>query len=387
MTNLASLYAEYKKNLKKNDLVMQDDILSVPLQIEAIVRWLVGPVKISDTTKGKYQNNWPLKDSLEYEASVIHELIGKDFTTYDLLEGIENRQKEVREILSEKSYKEICEELGITYRLHTDGKDRPFVPTKWKDKAPITGSGSGWEKEKKSPKLLELISLLGRIETPEWGRVDTRDILVDFQSETPDSMMRTLPYVVVRIPRLSRTILIDDRIGEATFVLEWLTDLSIITSNHKWELETHHGAKKVIYDAKWKDNLMRYLMTDWNETWKEEKNTPTPRVDVDMASLFMDAETIRVNLEKFAEVEWIEISELSTINPNRNTEVTLSNGVRMKWRIFLNNASKYLLWTRNRWDNPHRQAEALYKLSETSGQISMNEQYFRNITALDQKKY
>ena len=38
MTNLASLYAEYKKNLKKNDLVMQDDILSVPLQIEAIVR-------------------------------------------------------------------------------------------------------------------------------------------------------------------------------------------------------------------------------------------------------------------------------------------------------------------------------------------------------------
>lgn len=66
---------------------------------------------------------------------------------------------------------------------------------------------------------MERTVLLSRREKiPDRSRQD-RDIIMDLQDTTPDSMIRRTPYTVIRIPRLHRTILVDDLIGEATLVL------------------------------------------------------------------------------------------------------------------------------------------------------------------------
>lgn len=123
--------------------------------------------------------------------------------------------------------------------MHQDGKERPFVPTTHKNTAPQTGSGTGFETKKdRIPKFLECIRLLPGIATPDGGHIDTRDILVDIQDTTPDNMLRTLPYAIIRIPRLNRTILVNDEHGQATFVLQGLIDISLIQTTNKDDLVT-----------------------------------------------------------------------------------------------------------------------------------------------------
>ena len=150
-----------------------------------------------------------------------------------MLEQIVRRQNQIKNLLTDASYEDICRDLGIVYQIHSDGKTRPFVPTDTNGKSPQIGSGKGWEAETRQPKFLEFISLLRTIQTPGGGFIDTQDIRVDFQTDTPDTIVRTLPYVVIRIPRLDRTILIDDRIGEATFVFQGILDLDIIYTQTK----------------------------------------------------------------------------------------------------------------------------------------------------------
>jgi hypothetical protein len=184
--------------------------------------------------------------------------------------------------------------------------------------------------------------------------------------------MRTLPYVVVRIPRLSRTILIDDRIGEATFIFQGIIDLDIIRSQDKGWLETYHEAKRIIYEDNWGKQIIHFLTTNWDdiESRKWEKNIPTPRISLDRASLFFDAEQIEWHLSAFALAWGVSMAELSTKTPKPDTIVQLSNGMMMTWNTFLNNASQYLLGTKG-WskENPHRQAEALYRLCERAGVV------------------
>lgn len=121
------------------------------------------------------------------------------------------------------------------YTKHSDGKNSPFVPTQ--DIPRIEkGSIRGFEsRNKQAQKFFELLGLLRNISTSDGGCIDTRDIIVDFQEETPDDMIRTIPYLVVRIPRLDRTLLISDEIGEATFIFDSVIDISITRSQNKKE--------------------------------------------------------------------------------------------------------------------------------------------------------
>ena len=89
----------------------------------------------------------------------------------------------------------------------------------------------------------------------------------------------------------------------------------------------------------------------------------------------MDAATIRDNLEKFATAGGIRIEELSTFSPPYNTEVTLSNGVKMKWNTFLLKASQYLLGTSKRSESPHRAAETLDMILGMIGVARQKQEY------------
>ena len=54
---------------------------------------------------------------------------------------------------------------------------------------------------------------------------------------------------------------------------------------------------------------------------------------------------IEKDLKAFAQKGCVSLAELSTSIPKWNIEVMLSNGMKMTWRTFLNNASMYLFNT------------------------------------------
>ncbi len=264
-TNLSQLYASYRESLSNDTLVMQDDILRILIQMEASITDLVPSVIIDPRRQERYKKLYgesQFHSHIAREVSVIIQEIGKNLSIQHMLGQIQRRQSQVRELLSHESYESICQKLGITYRLHTDGETRPFVPTDKRESPITTGSGNGYESRERAPKFLEFLTLLQDIETPEGGYIDTRDLIIDLQTETPENMMRTLPYIVIRIPRLSRTILIDDRIGEGTYVFDRLIDLDIIQTQTKSEYKSGYGARLIRYDQNYRSNLMEVLLYD-----------------------------------------------------------------------------------------------------------------------------
>ncbi len=346
---------------------MQDDIINLLITIETEISWILANTITSESRQRRYKinNTTPniFHKKLATEAQVMQDIIGVSLSTQHMLGQIVRRQKNIWKLLKYESYETICDRIGIHYRVHADGKDSPFVPTDKNHNTIIQiGSWNGWESSRQQPKFLEFVTLLCHIETPDGGHIDTRDIMVDLQSDTPVDIIRILPYMVVRIPRLSRTIIIDEQIGEATFILQGIIDLDIIRETDKKWLEVYHGAKRVIYDESWWENIIHYLTNNWDIVDPDTpiENIPTPRTNMDKTSLFTDKEIILKDLTEFARIWGVALTKLSTSTPTKNTNITLSNGIKINWGTYLNHASKVLLGTKqNSKIQPHRNAEAL----------------------------
>ena len=218
---------------------------------------------------------------------------------------------------------------------------------------------------------------------------------------TPDTMMREIPYIIIRIPRLNRTILINETIGEATFVLMGLTDFGDIRSYHKHELQTILSAQRIEYDDTYETRFRSYLLSDWElyspddivnhsslkdnfhnlkgeSNFKDSfhnlenphdpieysitrSNTIKPRTKLNNHLLFLDRDTIQKDLTIFLQEAKIKnsLADLSTSNPSHGTRITLSNGQEIAWQNYLKQASSTILGTKQRSDNPHRLGEAL----------------------------
>lgn len=260
-TQLHSLYQEYNEKLADSSLVMQDDILKIVMQIESAISEILratpdsAPLaNIDEKRIRRYHLDTPHAPHVERtarEASVLHQELGIHTSVNNLLTRISNRQKSLFAQLDATEFGYILTQLGIVSIHHKDGSSHPFVPTTGRESAPITGSGNGMESESSAPKFLELLAILRTIETPDGGFIDTRDIIVDYQTETPDNMMRTMPYSVIRIPRLGRTILLSERIGEATFIFQGLLSPSIFKLDNKTTLQSSRGGKRIIYGKMW----------------------------------------------------------------------------------------------------------------------------------------
>lgn len=398
--HIASLYEEFQNQLHDDQLVMRDDILKTLIKIEGEVHAILDEnaweIWMDPRREKRYDLNSKGKNhfhtQVAKEAQIMENIVGRGQSVQHLLGSIARRQELVKNLLVHEDYTTMFSKLGIFFTHHTDGAVKPFIPTEW-NRVPITGSGAGMEiKNQSEPKFLNFLSILRSIETEDGGNIDTRDIMVDVQSETPENMIRHLPYLIVRIPRLNRTVIINDRLGEATFVLQGLIDINTFQETTKSELESRLGAKKIVYNTLWWDNIYKYLTNNWSDTEENTekafntlttKNPIKPRVKMEMASLYSDTETIRNDLESFRVALGKEsITELTTWW--KSAEATLSNRQRVKWNTYLKNASNYLFGTKQgNKENGPRPWEALEELKISIGvkerlENELSEAYFRN---------
>ncbi len=123
----------------------------------------------------------------------------------------------------------------------------------------------------------ELIALLRDI------NIFTEDLLI-FQGETHSSMMREESYVVVEIPRLGRSVLVCDQVGEAAFVVNGRVSVDTLLTHTKDDLFRELGTRiqKVIRKNpdQWKHDISSLLTSEEHWTNVQQIRLTTDRLDV-----------------------------------------------------------------------------------------------------------
>ncbi len=163
-------------------------------------------------------------------------------------------------LVSETGTRETAEDLPLFVR-RINGIILP------PDNHPTLQQGEGvFEPARFQERLLELTQLLLREE------VFLDDYIVSIGTLSP-SQMREVSYAVVEIPRINRTVLVCDQIGEATFVIHGIGDPKRFLSFTKDELQESLGpaVKRIVRhsDQQWHSDLGIFLFTE--DAWGEYK--------------------------------------------------------------------------------------------------------------------
>lgn len=135
------------------------------------------------------------------------------------------------------------------------------------------------------------------------------DIIITLGQESPDTMMRQESYVKVEIPRIGKTVLLCNQVGEATFVLQGYVPNDILTRYTKDDLQDNKlfAARKVVRGPHWQEQIAEYLFNEaaWSE--KDQRAKP-PRTKVPLAELHTTREQIAAQIrEQYTPEEWVKL--------------------------------------------------------------------------------
>lgn len=147
-----------------------------------------------------------------------------------------------------------------------------------------------------------------------------------FKGIVEKKIRRKLSYVVVEIPKLNKEVLVNDQVGEGTFVIDGIVDRAILVKGKK-ELESAFGKRirRIVYrsEEQWINDVMRCLFES-------------------MECLFMDSEyftevNVRRDLQKWSTVAGLSgIEELST--SKLGVSFRCVNGDKITGATYLNRA-------------------------------------------------
>ena len=118
--------------------------------------------------------------------------------------------------------------------------------------------------------------------------------------------MRKTSYAAIEIPRLHRTVLVCDQVGEATFVAKGILPSDILTTHTKEQLQERFSGSIVRLIRKdplsWKKQLSRYLTSD---EWENEAAPMIPAgPKVDTRSYIQMRDDIR---SRYTPMQWINM--------------------------------------------------------------------------------
>lgn len=115
-----------------------------------------------------------------------------------------------------------------------------------------------------------------------------------------NNMMRKLSYVVFEIPKLDKQVLINDQVGEGTFVISGSVDKKTLFTNNKRELCNELGDRitKIIYrnPDQWRGDLLKSVFGITGPAKQEVAEYPP------MDAAYFTADNIRRDLRAYAAV-------------------------------------------------------------------------------------
>ena len=196
-----------------------------------------------------------IRDKLEKNA--INNLVGEKVSIKDI---INIYSENINNILKQKvDIKEKLDELNIVY----DEVDWVILPPEWEERI-ITGSWKWIEKKD----LFDRFSLLLQrvLNADNWFYTwDYRIVIWNNRK----NMMRETSYIVIEIPKINKTIFVNNEYWEATFIYDWIPFDSEL--QEKWKLSYKSEFNKIIFidPNQWVEQVKQWLSN--SKGWDENK--------------------------------------------------------------------------------------------------------------------
>ena len=196
-----------------------------------------------------------IRDRLEKNA--INNLVGEKVSIKDI---INIYSKNINNILKQNiDIKEKLNELNIVY----DEVDWVILPPEWESRI-ITWNWKCVEKKEWFDRFSLLLEKV--LNADNWFYTwDYRVVIW----KNRKNMMRETSYIVIEIPKINKTIFVNNEYWEATFIYDWIPFDSEI--QEKWKLSYKSEFNKIIFKepVQWIEQVKEWLFK--TKEWEENK--------------------------------------------------------------------------------------------------------------------
>lgn len=216
-------------------------------------------------------------------------------------------------------------------------------------------------------KLSHFVKILEYLEK-QWVSIDWKTIEV--LPWIIDNISRKQSYIVVTIPSLNKSIIINNEYGEAIYYFEYIVSKEQVKLFGKTKQRELLWAKKISFDYNNPENtwwiILRFLV---NTTSVKENKEVTTKQKMDKV-YFDNIKNVRYDLQAYADKLWVEIYQLTTHKLSKHKAI-LSTHENLWWEWYLYRASRYISWNKN------KVLQELLKSIWISS-IKTNKEYFNN---------
>ena len=286
----------YNELFNPKEALSEDDFLDKLIEIENITKYNIFHNLLSYTDKNNIKEllklYWKqtvksksvLRNKLEKQS--LNRLIWKDISIWDILnQYIEH----IKEVFNENiPLNEKLSHLKISY----DYIDCVIFPPEWDTR--IQPWSWKWLNTKE---WYDRISLLFKEIINIEHHIHPWDVRVVIGKDDSNSL-RKYSYIVVEIPKLNKTIFINNKYWEATYIYDWIpTDKNLLT---KWKESLKNDCNKISFHnaEQWKNQVINILFNEESQN-KEESYKNIKAKDLKNAlDIEEKKETIRIALNE-----------------------------------------------------------------------------------------
>ena len=247
----------------------EESFLNALINLESAWKRKLFRTLLRDKTKEEVREYLQTKSREDWEKIVWKDYLGKKMTISDV---IDQYSEMVKNVFKTKKIKEAVKEAGIK----CEQVDGVILPPEWQQRLILWGS-EWWEddKEKKTLKFTQYQEkspiLFWDILTVENGIYPWDIIFFEWTNEK--NALRYTWYVAIQIPKLKKTIFINNMKWEATFVCDkLLSEEDMKKSKKRLSKELWDAFHSVSYleDKKesWKLNMIDLIF--WQEKWSQK---------------------------------------------------------------------------------------------------------------------
>ncbi len=172
----------------------------------------------------------------------------------------------------------------------------------------VEGDGQGNFEARFDTIVHDFIELLKKI------KIYSDDLIITIGDPPSPNMMRQESYVKIEIPRLRKTVLLCNQIGEATFVIQGYIPNIILSKYTKEDFKDNplYPTRRIVRGESWSSDVLKYLLEE--EAWGEQKREQAVVNKVNVKDIYELRIRISEQIRKqYTPDKWLKMSHIEAV--------------------------------------------------------------------------
>ncbi len=182
------------------------------------------------------------------------------------------------------------------------------------------------------------------IELLKQHKIYADDLIITIGAPPSPNMMRQESYIKIEIPRLRKTVLLCNQIGEATFIIQGYIPNVILSKYTKEDFKDNplYPTRRIIRGESWSSDVSKYLFKE--EAWGEQKGEQVAVNKVNVKDVYELRIRISEQIRKqYTPEKWLKMNQIEA------KKIKIDNqGITALARIFGMKGEPYLTLPRLR---------------------------------------